>query len=138
MRRTSSGRSISVHPGQNGRCSQNIEKSQSQNAQTFGYVYQNTNGPKSWSSMEDPVVPLERNLHGHPLAGLLWEREFEKILLKYGWERVPYWECLFVNREKGLLLRRITHVFFQSSFQQEFLSMSSEFTFGDNSDKSSI
>ena len=25
--------------------------------------------------------------------------------------------------------------FFQSSFQQEFLSMSSEFTFGDNSDK---
>ena len=26
--------------------------------------------PKSWSSMEDPVV-LERNLYGHPLAGLL-------------------------------------------------------------------
>ena len=24
--------------------------------------------------MEDPVVPLERNLYGHPLAGLLWER----------------------------------------------------------------
>ena len=24
--------------------------------------------PKSWSSMEDPVVPLERNLHGHPLS----------------------------------------------------------------------
>ena len=33
--------------------------------------------PKSWSSMEDPVVPLERNLYGHPLAGLLWERQFE-------------------------------------------------------------
>ena len=29
---------------------------------------------QSWSSMEDPVVPLERNLYGHPLAGLLWER----------------------------------------------------------------
>ena len=26
--------------------------------------------PNSWSSIEDPVVPLERNLHGHPLAGL--------------------------------------------------------------------
>ena len=26
--------------------------------------------PKSWSSMEDPVVPLERNLYGNPLAGL--------------------------------------------------------------------
>ena len=28
--------------------------------------------------MEDPVVPLERNLYGHPLAGLLWERQFEE------------------------------------------------------------
>ena len=37
--------------------------------------------PKSWSSMEDPVVPLERNLYGHPLAGLLWERQFEKIMV---------------------------------------------------------
>ena len=27
--------------------------------------------PKSWSSMEDPVVSLGRNLFGHPLAGLL-------------------------------------------------------------------
>ena len=44
--------------------------------------------PKSWSSMEDPVVPLERNLYGHPLAGLLSERQFEKILLQYGWEKV--------------------------------------------------
>ena len=24
--------------------------------------------PKSWSSIEDPVVPLERNLYGHPKA----------------------------------------------------------------------
>ena len=40
--------------------------------------------PKSWSSVEDPVVPLERNLYGHPLAGLLLERQFEKILLMYG------------------------------------------------------
>ena len=56
--------------------------------------------PKSWSSMEDPVVLLERNLYGHPL----WERQFEKILLKYGWENVSNWECLFVHREKGLFL----------------------------------
>ena len=34
-------------------------------------------------------------------------------------------------------VRRITQVF-QSSFQQEFVSVSSEFTFGDNSDKLSI
>ena len=28
--------------------------------------------PKSWSSMEDPFVPLERNLYGQPFAGL-WQ-----------------------------------------------------------------
>ena len=54
--------------------------------------------------MEDPVVPLERNLYGHPLAGLLWERQFEKVILKHGWEKIPNWECLFVHREKGLFL----------------------------------
>ena len=29
---------------------------------------------QTWSRMEDPVVPLERNLYGHPLARLVWER----------------------------------------------------------------
>ena len=60
--------------------------------------------PKSWSSMEDTVVPLERNLYGHSLAGLLRKRQFEKILLKYGWEKVSNCECLFVHREEGLFL----------------------------------
>ena len=54
--------------------------------------------------MEDPVVLFERNLYGHPLAGLLWERQFEKVLLKHGWEKIPNSECLFVHREKGLFL----------------------------------
>ena len=60
--------------------------------------------PKSFSSMQDPVVPLERNLYGHPLARLLWERQFEKILLKHGWEKVSNWECSVVHREKRLFL----------------------------------
>ena len=38
------------------------------------------------------------------MAGLLWERQFEKILLKYGWEKVSNGECLFVHRQKGLFL----------------------------------
>ena len=58
--------------------------------------------PKSWSS--NPVVSLERNLYGYLLSGLLWERQFEKILLKYCWEKVSNWECLFVHCEKGLFL----------------------------------
>ena len=32
--------------------------------------------PKSWFGMEDSVLPLERNLYGHPLAGQVWERQF--------------------------------------------------------------
>ena len=67
-----------LHPGQNGRCTITVESSE--------------------------VVPLERNLYRHPFTGLLWERQFEKVLLKYGWEKVPNWECFFVNREKGLFL----------------------------------
>ena len=55
-------------------------------------------------SIEDPVVPLERNLYGHPfLARLLWERQLQKILLQHGGENVSNWECLFVHRE-GLFL----------------------------------
>ena len=59
---------------------------------------------KSWSSMEDSVVRLERNLYGHHLSGLSWVRQFEKVLLKHGWEKVSNWDCLFVHREKGLFL----------------------------------
>ena len=32
------------------------------------------------------------------------ERQFEKVLLKHGWEKIPNWGCLFVHREKGLFL----------------------------------
>ena len=60
--------------------------------------------PKSWSSIEDPVVPLERNLSGHPWQDCYGKGNFEKILLKYGWEKVSNWECLFVHRENGLFL----------------------------------
>ena len=79
-------------------------KFKNRSVQTFGSVYHDTNGQNHGSSMEDPVVLLERNLYGHPLAGLLWEKQFEKILLKHGWEKIPNWECLFVHREKGLFL----------------------------------
>ena len=44
--------------------------------------------PKSWSSMEDSVVPLERNLYGHEMAGLSWERQYEKVLLEHVWGKV--------------------------------------------------
>ena len=43
--------------------------------------------PRSWSYIDDPVVLFERNLYGHPLAGLLWERQFEKVLLEQRWDK---------------------------------------------------
>ena len=55
--------------------------------------------------MKDPVVPLERNLYGHPLAGLLWERPFEKVLLEREVEKVPKLGMLICKpRKKGLFL----------------------------------
>ena len=41
--------------------------------------------PDFWIRVGDPVVPLERNFYGHPLAGLLWERQFEEVLLELEW-----------------------------------------------------
>ena len=60
--------------------------------------------PKSWSSVEHPVVLLERHLHGHLLAGLLWERQFEKILLKHGWEKVSKLGMLIRTPWKRVIL----------------------------------
>ena len=31
-------------------------------------------------------------------------RQFEKVLLEYGWAKVSNWECSIVNKEKGLFL----------------------------------
>ena len=44
----------------------------------FGYVFHDMEWPKSWANIEDSVVLLERNLYGHPPAGLLGDRQFEE------------------------------------------------------------
>ena len=48
-------------------------------------------------------VPLERKLYGHPLAGLLWERQFGKVLLEHDLATVGIWEWPLVHRAKGPL-----------------------------------
>ena len=83
LRWTNSRRSICLYPGKNGGCSQIVQNSQIGVSRHLDSCATHK-WPKSWSSMEDPVVLLERNLYGHPRAGLLWERQFEKILLKHG------------------------------------------------------
>ena len=54
--------------------------------------------------IKDPVVPLERNLYGHPRARLLWERKIEEVLLEIAWGEVPTWQCLFVHKKIGFFL----------------------------------
>ena len=45
--------------------------------------------------------PLERNLYGHPLAGLTWEGQLEEVLLELGWEKVHQLGnvCLFIEKQ---------------------------------------
>ena len=45
--------------------------------------------------LKTPVVLLERNLCGHPLAGLVWVRKFEKVILEKGWEESTNLESVF-------------------------------------------
>ena len=60
----------------------------------------------AWTSSRRSIgLHPRRNLYGHPLAGLLCERQFEKILLKHGWEKVSKlgMSCSYTVK-KGLFL----------------------------------
>ena len=96
--RTSSWRNIGVHPGKNGGCSKATLNSQNRLSGCMD-TSSKTLMPKSWEYIEDLVVSLERNLYGHPLAGLLWERQIEKALMELGWKKVPNWECVPVHKK---------------------------------------
>ena len=50
--------------------------------------------PKSGPNIEDPMVSLERNLYGHPLAGFYWDYDVKSSGV----------EMFFVHRTQGLLL----------------------------------
>ena len=95
---------VSAHTtGQNGRCSIDM-----QNSKVRMSRFLDTSTKTQMAQIICPVwriqsFLLSENLYGLPLAGVLWERQFEKVLLKHGWGKVPNWECSFVNREKGLL-----------------------------------
>ena len=94
--RTNSRRSISLHSGNNGAPKWlKIPKSE---CPDIWIRLPRHKWRKSWANIEDPVVHLERNLCGHPLAGPLWERQFEKVPMELVWEKVPNWECfLFIE-----------------------------------------
>ena len=76
-------------------------KFQSQNVQTFGFVYRNTNGQNHGPVWKTQLFLLI-------CAVILWQDYYgnckSKKLKKNGCEKVPNWECLFFNRERGLFL----------------------------------
>ena len=80
MRWTSERRSIRLHAGKNGGCSQIAQNSKSE-CLLFRYVCHSA-VDKNGKRPAEPVVPLERNLCGHPLAELSWEWQFEKVFCR--------------------------------------------------------
>ena len=60
--------------------------------------------PKSRSSIEDSLVPLERHFYGHPLTGVLWERQFKKVLLGLGWEKSTESGISFCSSQTRIVL----------------------------------
>ena len=91
----------------------------------------------TFGELNDSSVPFS---HSIPSSDQDMDRQ---MIIAENLEKVGHHElhAAHAEEERRLLqrqlMRRITQVF-QSSFLQEFLPMSSEFTFGDNSDKSSI
>ena len=103
MFRTESWWSIRSYSGQNGRCINVIRKILSLNvhfldtsteAQMGKIIVQY--GRPSRSCRVESV----RSSSGRTIK----ERQFDKVQLEHGWEKVLNWECLFVNRAKGLFL----------------------------------
>ena len=71
--------------------------------------------PKSWSSMEDPVVPLERNLYGHPLAGLLY-------IVKKDYSYLCMWMTLNWLERNKILIRCEKYSIKKSNWENQHLS----------------
>ena len=96
LRRTSSRRSICIHLGKIGRCSQIAQSSEIRVSRCLDTSSTTQNGRNHGQAWKILCVPLERNLYGHPSAGLPWEKQFEEALLELGWEK---------NSELGMSVR---------------------------------
>ena len=82
-----------------------LKQNQKGNVQPFGSVHLEHDAKHRENNIQDPVVPLATNLHGDPLARLLWEGQKRKDPgSKWMEAKVPGWECFFVHREIGRFL----------------------------------
>ena len=108
MRRTSSRCSIRLFSGQNGRCSQIIEDSQigrctdvieSSRVRMSRYLVTSIK-----TQMVQITVQAWKTQSFFLCEICTVIRWFEKVLLKYGWEKVPDWECLLCKLRKRTIL----------------------------------
>ncbi|WP_288992749.1 DNA (cytosine-5-)-methyltransferase, partial [uncultured Marinobacter sp.] len=85
--------------------------------------------PQSWLDREAkdplfvPVCPLLRNLYGHPLAGLLWDKGSQEKILSVGFEKVPQWESLYIHKKEKLILGVYVDDFHLSGREQSIAPM---------------
>ena len=58
---------------------------------------------KSWANIEDPVVPLELNLYGHPLAGLLLGKTIRRSFIRT-WRGENFELGMYVRSSKAKVI----------------------------------
>ena len=84
VRRTSSRRSIGLHPGKDGRCSKIVQQFQHRNVQPLGFVYHDTNGQN-----HGPVWKTQSFLLNEICMVILWQDCYGK-----GNSRNFYWNTV--------------------------------------------
>ena len=75
-----------------------------QNVQMFGHVHHDTSGQQHGPVWKTQSFLLSKICTLILWQGLIWDRQFEKVLVEHSWRKSSKLECLFVNREKGLSL----------------------------------
>ena len=82
MRRTSTWCSIGLHSSENRRRTQNCWSHQNQSDQLNGFVHQDPAARNHGTKFKFPWYH-SREIARRPMAGLLWERQFEKVLKSF-------------------------------------------------------
>ena len=98
--RTCSWRNIGTHPGKNGGCTKTTLNSQIRmsgcmDTSSKAYV------AEVMGNIEDPGVPLERNLYGHPTRKTLVGKTVRKIIDGTWLGKSTNCECSFVHRKQN-------------------------------------
>ena len=81
-----------------------IKKFPNRSVQTFGFVYHDTKGQNHGPVWKTQLFLLSGICTVILLAGLLWEMQFEKLLLQHGWEKVSKLGMSFCSSSKRIIL----------------------------------